>query len=126
MGQEENPLSPTSGCAHPAPRYSTAGKGRQQLQQEPLVIPSPHFYQEAKISGETSVVFKYQEGSRSQPEKDKKCRIHRKEECASFNEKLRRVLMLDLAPGKLPRLEMDWFWLQIQSLAPRAGVPGTP
>lgn len=121
MGQEKDPLSP-SGCAHTAPRYSTAGKGSTDstLQQEPPVISRPHFYDEAKVSGETSVI-KYQEGSRSQPDMYKKCSIHRKEECVSFNEKLgiacRGGFMLDLAARKLPRLEMGWFWLQIQFLA---------
>lgn len=131
MGQEENPLSPSSGCAHSAPSYNTAGEGSTDstLQQELPVISSSHFCDEARISGETSAVIQYQEGSRSQPDTYKECSIHRKEECVSFNEKLgiagRGGFMLDLAAGKLPRLEMGWFWLQIQSLAPRAGVTGT-
>lgn len=49
------------------------------------------------------VVIKYQEGSGSQPDTYKKCCVHRKEECVSFNEELgiagRGGFMLDLAAG---------------------------
>lgn len=72
MGQEEEPLL----CTQVQSTDSTTARTLCDLK--------PHLCGEATIPGGISVVIKY----RSQPDTYKKCSIHRKEECVSFNEKL--------------------------------------